>query len=33
MINFLLHFFGLLLEEVKKVVFEIDDLSKTFHNP
>lgn len=31
MINFLFHFFGLLLEEVEKVVFEIDDLSVSFH--
>ena len=31
MVNFLFHFFGLLLEEVKKVVFKIDDLPVPFH--
>jgi hypothetical protein len=31
MVNFLFHFFGLLLEEVKKVVFKEDNLSVPFY--
>ena len=31
MINFFFHFFGLLVEKIKELVFEIYDLPVSFH--